>query len=158
MIDAAPFRVSRDSELELDDEGGRDFLEAVEEELRNRRRSEVVRVEIGAGAGDALRDVLTRRLEIEARQVYSIRGPLDVRVLGALADLPALDDLRDPPLKPQPVPELPDPERLFDVLEEAFDKAHDVGAVELGSEGINSMRFRLLMQDRWEPDLQAALQ
>ncbi len=49
-------------------------------------------------------------------------------------------------------------QRLFDVLEEAFDRAHDVGAVELGSDGVNSMRFRMLMQDRWEPDLQAALQ
>jgi type III restriction enzyme len=49
-------------------------------------------------------------------------------------------------------------ERLFKVLEDAFESAHDVGAVELGGDGINSMRFRLLMHDRWEPELQAALQ
>jgi type III restriction enzyme len=47
--------------------------------------------------------------------------------------------------------------RLFDVLEAAFDRAHDVGAVQLGEGGVEEMRFRMLMQDGWEPGLQAAL-
>jgi len=47
--------------------------------------------------------------------------------------------------------------KLFEILEAAFDKAHDVGAVQLGEEGIEEMRFRMLMQDGWEPALQAAL-
>ena len=48
-------------------------------------------------------------------------------------------------------------QRLFEVLEAAFDKAHDVGAVELVGEGIGEMRFRMLMEDRWEPDLQSTI-
>ncbi len=48
-------------------------------------------------------------------------------------------------------------QRLFEVLEAAFDKAHDVGAVELVGEGIESMRFKMLMEERWESELQAAL-
>jgi type III restriction enzyme len=47
--------------------------------------------------------------------------------------------------------------RLFEVLEAAFDRAHDVGAVELAGEGIEAMRFKMLMEDRWQPELQAAL-
>src|SRR5262249_8133480 len=52
--ESAVFRIARDAELELDDEGGHDFLRAVEEELRNRRRSEIVRLEVEAQAGDPL--------------------------------------------------------------------------------------------------------
>jgi type III restriction enzyme len=48
-------------------------------------------------------------------------------------------------------------QRLFQILEAAFDKAHDVGAVELAGAGIESMRFKMLMKERWEPELQAAL-
>jgi type III restriction enzyme len=47
--------------------------------------------------------------------------------------------------------------RLFEILEAAFDKAHDVGAVELVGQGIETMRFKMLMEDRWQPELQAAL-
>lgn len=48
-------------------------------------------------------------------------------------------------------------QRLFEVLTAAFDRAHDVGAVQLGEGGIEEMRFRMLLDDRWEPELQAAL-
>ena len=48
-------------------------------------------------------------------------------------------------------------QRLFEILEAAFDKAHDVGAVELVGDGIDSMRFKMLMEERWEPELQAAV-
>lgn len=48
--------------------------------------------------------------------------------------------------------------RLFAILEAAFDQAHDVGAVELIGEGIQRMRFKMLMEDRWEPELQDAIQ
>jgi type III restriction enzyme len=48
-------------------------------------------------------------------------------------------------------------QKLFEILESAFDKAHDVGAVELTGEGIENMRFKMLMQDGWEPELQTTL-
>ena len=50
----ACIRLARDAELELDDEGGRTQLELVEREVRRRRRSDVVRLEIEATASDEL--------------------------------------------------------------------------------------------------------
>ncbi|HJS58856.1 MAG TPA: polyphosphate kinase 1 [Vicinamibacteria bacterium] len=100
LLETATFRVARDAELALDDEGGRDFLEAVEEELRKRRKSRVVRLEIEQGASDELVARLAQRLEVAAEDVYRIPGLLDVRSLFPLVELPALEDLRDPPLKP----------------------------------------------------------
>jgi polyphosphate kinase len=113
----AAFRVARDSELDLDDEGGRDLLAVIEEELKNRRRSEIVRLEIEAEASDELLAILSARLEVGAEDTYRVKGPVDIRPLFALVDLPALEELRDPPLKPLPSLEVA-AEDLFAHLEE----------------------------------------
>ncbi len=115
--DVASFRVARDSELDLDDEGGRDFLQVIEEELKNRRRSGVVRLEVEDGVSETLLSLLVSRLEVAAEDVYRIRGPVDIRPLMALVDLPALEDLRDAPLRPLPALELAG-EALFAHLDE----------------------------------------
>ncbi len=117
VVESAAFRVSRDVELDLDDEGGRDFLEAVEEELKNRRKSRVVRLEIEGRAGDALRATLAERVGVVGEDVYQVPGPLDVRGLWPLVDLPALEDLRDAPLKPLPPLDPREQEDLFALLD-----------------------------------------
>ena len=118
VLEAAAFRVSRDSEVELDDEGGRDYLEAIEEELRKRRRSQVVRLEAEAVATEALLARLQERLAIAPEDVYRVDGPLDPRALFSLVELPALEDLRDTPLKPLPALDVNEQEGLFALLDE----------------------------------------
>jgi polyphosphate kinase len=115
--ETAAFRVARDAELDFDDEGGRDLLEVIEEELKNRRRSEIVRLEIEAGVGDELLAILAARLEVGPEDTYRIKGPVDIRPLFTLVDLPALEDLRDPPQKPLATLEVA-PEDLFAHLDE----------------------------------------
>ena len=118
VLESAVFRIARDSELSLDDEGGRDFLEEVEEELRNRRKSQVVRLEVETSVGPALLELLSGRVEVEADDVYRVAGPLDSRALFSLVDLPALEDLRDPPLKPLASLEVREQEGIFALLDE----------------------------------------
>jgi polyphosphate kinase len=115
--DVAAFRVARDAELDFDDEGGRDLMEVVEEELRNRRRSGVVRLEVEDGVTGPLLALLVSRLEVAPEDVYRVRGPVDIRPLMSLVDLPFLEDLRDPPLKPQPVVDVTG-DALFSLLDE----------------------------------------
>ena len=115
--DVATFRIARDAELDFDDEGGRDFLQLIEEELKNRRRNEIVRLEVQDGVSETLLKLLMSRLEVGAEDVYPIRGPVDIRPLMPLVDLPLLEDLRDPPLKPVAVVEAAGPE-LFGLLDE----------------------------------------
>jgi polyphosphate kinase len=98
--ETAAFRIARDAEIELDDEGGRDLLQEIQEELRKRRTGDVVRLEVEAGISDGLVGILVERLEIEVPDVYYVRGPLDLRALQVLVDLPALEQLREPPLRP----------------------------------------------------------
>ncbi|HEV3057563.1 MAG TPA: polyphosphate kinase 1 [Vicinamibacterales bacterium] len=100
ILESAVIRLARDAEMELDDEGGRTQLELVERELRRRRRSGVIRLEVSANASEELVTLLRAQLDITPDEVYVIPGPLDLRVLMGLTDLPGLDALRDPPRRP----------------------------------------------------------
>jgi polyphosphate kinase len=111
--ETAAFRVARDAELELDDEGGRPYLEALEEELKKRRTGQVIRLEVEAGIGEALLQKLTSSLEVEAADVYRVRGPLDMRALWPLVELPALEHLREAIPRPLPTVSEEDQKGIF---------------------------------------------
>ena len=70
----AAFRVTRDSELDFDDEGGRDFLQVIEEELRNRRAQRVVRLEVEAASPSRSSRLLVSRLGVTSDDVYRSAG------------------------------------------------------------------------------------
>jgi polyphosphate kinase len=117
ILDASVFRLARDAELEFDDEGGRTYLELVEREVRQRRSSDIVRLEVEAAASEGLVSVLGRNLDVPANAVYAVPGPLDLRVLMGLVELPGFESLRNPPIRPVDV--LAAEQRdLFSVLDE----------------------------------------
>jgi len=89
-----PFRVTRNTDFELDDED-EDLLEAIEEVLHRRTKfGKVVRLEIDTLMPDEVRDVLQRELEIDDDAVTVVDGPLDLSGLWALLalDRPELKD------------------------------------------------------------------
>jgi polyphosphate kinase len=100
VLESAAFRMSRDAELELDDEGGQSYLEALEEELRRRRKSDVVRLEVEDRASDGLVRLLVEQAGLEGHDLYRVPRLLDLRALWALADLTGFDGLCEPSLKP----------------------------------------------------------
>jgi len=118
VVEAATFRLLRDSELDLDDEGGRSYLEALEEELRKRRRSAVVRLEVEQQATDSLVEVLATQTGVMAEDVYRVPAPVDLRVLFGLTDVPCPPELRDPPLTPVHVLDEEQRANLFSVLDD----------------------------------------
>jgi len=118
VIESAVFRVSRDAALDLDDEGGGDYLEAIEDELRKRRRNQVVRVQVEAGVGEDLLKLLARRLQVTSRDVYRTRSPLDLRAFLQLVELPALEELREPVWKPLNTVVIGEPQRIFTILDQ----------------------------------------
>ncbi len=117
ILEASVIRLARDAEIELDEEGGRTHLEAVERQVRRRRRSDVVRLEIESTASAELIASLRERLDLEAAGVYPVPGPLDLRLLFGLTELPGFDALRDPPLQAADVRAAFADEDLFTTLD-----------------------------------------
>jgi polyphosphate kinase len=107
MLHATVFRVTRDSDYEIDNDEVEDLLKAIEEEVRKRRRGSAVRLEIEAGAPpDVERFLISSRvLDLDPTDVYEIAGPLDLTCLFQLHSLPGYPHLRDPQFVPQPVAE-----------------------------------------------------
>jgi polyphosphate kinase len=95
----ATFRVTRNTDLTLEDEEADDLLEAVELELRRQRFNRAVRLEVEDTIGGEMLDLLVRELEIDPRNVSRHRAMLD---LTCLFQLHALDrpDLKDRPWPP----------------------------------------------------------
>ncbi len=115
-----PFRVTRNWDLEIDEEEGEDLLQTIQAELRRRDRGNAVRVEIGpGGVVDASVEKLCKALHIDSSlSVYRVTGPLYITdLLGRVAD-DERKDLRDEPAAPQVLPPLRDAEDLFAVIRE----------------------------------------
>jgi polyphosphate kinase len=95
----AYFRVARDADFTVSDEGD-DLLQAVEEELRQRRFGEVVRLEVSADMDQDLRAFLIEQLEIEETQVVDVEGMLDLTDLWEIHGIDGLKDLHEEPWTP----------------------------------------------------------
>jgi polyphosphate kinase len=99
IIEAFPFRVTRDAEVAIQELESDDLLETVEEAVWQRRFRAVVRLQVSRDIPGHILDTLVENLELDARDVYDIDGPLD---LSRLRQLHALErpDLKDAPFLP----------------------------------------------------------
>jgi polyphosphate kinase len=104
--EAVCFRVTRDSEYEIDDEAIDDLLRAIEAQVKARRRGHAVRLEVEAGAAADIEQFLTNALDLDPEDVYPIRGLLDLTGLFQVYSLPGFPTLRDPPFVPTTSPAL----------------------------------------------------
>jgi len=97
--EVAPFRVTRNADVERDEENADDLLEAIEEEMKQRRFARVVRLEVWPETPPRLLSFLMEELEIGPEDVYERAGPMDYRGLFEIASIDA-PALRDPPWRP----------------------------------------------------------
>jgi polyphosphate kinase len=101
---ATTFRVTRDSEYEIDDDEVEDLLKTIEEEVRKRRRGAAVRLELDSDAPAEAEQFLAVRLNLDPLDVYRVPGLLDLTGLFQVYGLLGYPNLRDPQFLPQPVP------------------------------------------------------
>jgi polyphosphate kinase len=104
---SAAFRVTRNSDIELDDEEVEDLLKAIEEEVKKRRRGAAVRLEIEAGAPGDLEQFLMAALDLDPIDTFRLPGLLDLTGLFQIHGVPGYPALRDPQFVPQPVFDFP---------------------------------------------------
>jgi polyphosphate kinase len=116
---AYSFRVTRNFDIEIDDEDADDLLLTLQNELRRRERGHAVRIEVSGEAPAESLQWLCRELDIDPqRDVYSVGGAL---FLGDMTELTANDDrrdLRDDAFTPQYVPPLRDADDFFSTIQE----------------------------------------
>ena len=89
ILKVLPFRVTRNAEIEPDQEDADDLLEAIQRQLRERRFARVVRLEIAAGANPRILRFLTEELQIDPEDIYETTGLIDYGGLNQVADLDA---------------------------------------------------------------------
>jgi polyphosphate kinase len=99
------FRVTRNADVEVEEDRDEDLLQQMERELARRRFGPAVRLECQEDIDDYVLDLLVRELEIEDRDVLRVPGLLDLSGLFALTDLDR-PDLKDRPFVPASHPRL----------------------------------------------------
>ncbi|KAB2348422.1 RNA degradosome polyphosphate kinase [Actinomadura rudentiformis] len=99
VVEHHAFRVTRNQDLEIDDDISEGLLQALERELLRRRFGPVVRLEVEESISDAVLELLIEELTIDEGQVYKVDGPLDLAGLAAIADLDR-PELKYPPFVP----------------------------------------------------------
>ena len=120
-----PFRITRNTDLEIDqDDDAEDLLSQIQEEVRNRRFAEVVRLEVHPALPESLRQLLIEEfnadqeaegLPLTLEDVYEVSGLLDAGELLSLSTLD-LPELRDPPFFPVTPQRLATSRSIFDVI------------------------------------------
>jgi polyphosphate kinase len=96
VLARAPFRVTRNSNLYLQEEESRSVFESVRAELYNRRKGDAVRMEIEKSAPEEIIERLRTNFELESVQVFKTKGPVNLLRLMHLYDSVARPDLKFP--------------------------------------------------------------
>jgi polyphosphate kinase len=112
------FRVTRNSELYIDEEEVANLLKAVENELHNRRKGDAVRLELDANCPAEIRLMLLKTLRLEEEDLYAIDGPLNPTRLMAVYEGDHSPELRDPPFVAPIAPRLRNRRDLFQAMRE----------------------------------------
>jgi polyphosphate kinase len=116
LLHAAVFRVTRNSDYEIDDDEVEDLLKTIEEEVRKRRRGAAARLEIEADASAEIEQFLMTAFDLDLLDVYRIPGLLDLTGLFQIHGLAGFPNLRDPPFVPQQVPELAQASNIWSAI------------------------------------------
>jgi len=126
ILGAYPFRITRNTDLEIDPGEADDLLEVIQEEVRNRRFAEVVRLEVDPAMPESLRELVLAELNADqesdglpltGEDIHEAVGLLDATDLMTISSL-EVADLHDPAFLPLVPPRLAGNRNIFDVVRE----------------------------------------
>ncbi|EKQ51335.1 MULTISPECIES: RNA degradosome polyphosphate kinase [unclassified Clostridium] len=106
VLTTACYRITKNADLSLNEEGAEDLLETIEESLKQRRWGLAVRLEIEDTSDNRIISKLEQEFEISDNQIFSIKGPIDLTFINKLYSIKGYNELKFEPLKSIPVKEL----------------------------------------------------
>jgi len=116
ILGSAPFRITRNSNLYLEEEEARSLLEAVDLQVTQRRKGEAVRLEIDAGGPPEIVHRLVSTFELDESLVFRCKGPVNLQRLFHLYEETARPDLKYPPFSPRQVRIGHDADSMFEAI------------------------------------------
>lgn len=119
-----PFRITRDSDLDIDEDAD-DLMEEIERSIKKRKRGDPVRLEILNKCDEALKDFLVDMLDVNNKEIYEVSGPLDLTFFSKFGNIDGLDKLRFEPIKPiNPPSDFYGYDNVFDAIREKDRMVH----------------------------------
>ena len=114
--ESVAFRITRNADLELQEDQASDLLSKMQEIVNARRQSDCVRLELADHASPLVREFLQSAVEVSDRWVFAAPGPLDLAAFFRLTDSQGFDALRYEPWPPMPSPQIAPSESLFEAI------------------------------------------
>lgn len=114
ILEAHRFRITRDTDIELQEDEADDLLRVIEENIRQRRFGSVVRLEVESNMSDYMVNTLIENLQISKEDIHKIDGPLGLSDVMKLYDVP-LHNLKEKPHFPV-VPRLFEEDNIFNLI------------------------------------------
>ncbi len=115
---SAPFRVTRNADMEIEEEEADDFLEILEAGLRSRNKGAIVRLELNGDADEGIVNFLSTNLHIEDKDIYYYKHtPLNLGSFWQIVGDKSISHLLSPSFMPKVLPPL-DQQDIYDVMEE----------------------------------------
>ena len=116
VVAASPYRIMRNADFSIDEEGAEDLLIEIEKQIKSRQWGEVIRLEVESSINKKLLGILKKNLGVNEIDIYKIKGPIDLTFLMKLYGIEGHSDLRSPSFKPQENPRLKPGEKIFDEI------------------------------------------
>jgi polyphosphate kinase len=116
VLSAAAFRVTRNSNLYLEEEESRSLLESVDLQIHRRRKGSAVRLEIESGANQEIVERLQANFRLSPVQVYRVDGPVNLSRVLNLYELTPRPDLKYHAFTPREVPLKPGASSVFELV------------------------------------------
>ncbi len=115
IVEAHRFRLTRDTDIEIQEDEADDLLTVIEENIRQRRFGSVVRLEINKNMPPFMKDTLIENLQITNNDVQIIDGPIGIKDIMPMYDLP-LHQLKEKPFYPIIPKEFSEDEEIFSTI------------------------------------------
>lgn len=119
VVCAHPYRIMRNADLSIDEDGAEDLLVEIQKQLKKRQWGEVIRLEVEDKTDSRLLGILKKEFDIKEEDIFYINGPLDLTMLMKVYGQDGFDQYKEPKYTPAVVPAFADTSKdIFQVIRE----------------------------------------